>query len=318
MFTAFARNWNQFFFTPHDPRGVALFRICMGALMTCMLCVSGPNWHRFFHADGIISLHSPGLSNSRVNDSIGLFYWTEGIVPIEWFWYIAVAVGFMFTLGLFTRVATVGLWVLIRSMLARNPYLANGEEMVCEMCLVYLMWVDLGAAFSLDALWAARLGRPKPTQLAGWPIRMMQINVALVYAISLPYKFAQDPGWVTGDALHWTLASDMWGPESPWLTLACGGAIRKLMTFGTVFVEGFFPLVVWFSTTRRPALAMIAALHIGIALLIPNVTYFTLSMVCCFPAFLIAADFDQLARCRDYLLARWRLPSNTSLATAGS
>ena len=275
-----------------DPRPIALFRILSGCLLTCMMLASGPNWHRFFHADGIVSLHSPGLNNTRVNESMGLFYWTEGLIPVDAYWYVGVIVTFAFTIGFCTRTSTVCVWLLIRSMLSRNPYLANGEEMVMQMCLIYLIWSNLGAIYSFDSWLRSRRGMSPTKQVAGWPIRMMQINVALVYAISLPYKLAQDPGWVTGDALHWTIASDMWGPSDyPWLTLAMDGWIRKFMTFGTVFVEALFPLAVWFAPTRRLSIAAIASLHIGIALLIPNVTYFTLSMVCCFAAFLNRDDF---------------------------
>jgi hypothetical protein len=39
-------------------------------------------------------------------------------------------------------------------------------------------------------------------------------------------------------------------------------------------------------------LAAIASLHIGIGLLVPNVTFFTLSMVCAFITFLSAEDVD--------------------------
>jgi hypothetical protein len=261
-----------------------------------MLIVSGPNWRRFFHADGIISLHSPGLENTRVNESLGLFYWTENWLPVDFYWFLGVAVAFAFTIGLFTRISTICLWLLIRSMLARNPYLANGEEMVMQMCLVYLIWGNLGAAFSVDAWLRSRKGLPEITEISAWPIRMMQINVALVYAISLPYKMLQDPGWVTGDALHWTIASDMWGPNQyPWLTLAWDGWIRKLLTFSTVFIEAFFPLAVWFRKTRMFAIIGISALHLGIAILIPNVTYFTLAMVCCFAAFLNKKDFEMFS-----------------------
>lgn len=289
--------WNRFFFTPLDARPVALFRILMGCLCTSMIVASSVNWRRFFHADGIISLASTDLGNTRVNECFGLFYWTEGFIPIEAYWYIALVVSICFTLGFQTRIATVSLLVLLRAMLQRNPYLANGEEMVFETCLIYFAWTDLGAAYSVDAWRAAKRGKPKAKELAGWPIRMMQWNIALIYVISLPYKFAQDPGWVTGDAIHWTVASDMWGPsEYPWITLAFGGLIRKAMTFGTVFIEAFFPIAVWFRRTRRSAIFGIASLHLGIALLIPNVTYFTLSMVCGFAAFLAKEDVDALER----------------------
>lgn len=269
------------------------------------MIASGPNWNRFFHADGIISLHSLNLENTRVNESMGLFYWTESIFPIELYWYLGLLVSISFTIGFYTRINTILLWVLIRSMLARNPYLANGEEMVLQMCLIYLVWTDLGAAYSVDNWMRVKRGIAIPATLSSWPIRMMQVNVALVYLISLPYKMAQDPGWVTGDALHWTIASDMWGPyQHPWLTLVWDGWLRKLLTFGTVFIEAFFLLAVWFGRTRLFAIAGISMLHLGIAILIPNVTYFTLSMVCCFAAFLTEDDLRDVASFRTHL-SRW-------------
>ncbi len=54
------------------------------------------------------------------------------------------------------------LWILTRAMLQRNPYLANGEEMVLETCLIYFIWVDLGAAYSLDRLIASYVVSPNP------------------------------------------------------------------------------------------------------------------------------------------------------------
>ena len=74
----------------------------------------------------------------------------------------------------------------------------------------------------------------------------MQINFLLIYAISLPNKFAQDIDWLTGDELHWTIASDMWRTRG-WmseLTLGFDSVLRKSMTWGTVLVEVFFRF--WF------------------------------------------------------------------------
>jgi len=109
----------------------------------------------------------------------------------------------------------------------------------------------------------------------------MQINFLLIYAISVPYKFADDIDWLTGDALHWTIASDMWWSRG-WmseLTLSCHGVLRKLMTWWTVLVEGLFPILVCFRVTRVPIILAVMALHLSIAFCIPGVTLFTLSMV---------------------------------------
>lgn len=297
MFIQMLRHWNPFWFTRLDARPLALFRIATGTLATLMLLSMYPNWSRFYAADGMISLNSPGLVNQRVNSWLGLFYWTDGLLPIEYLWPIALTIAVLFTIGLKTRWATLALLLTIDALVHRNPYIVNGEELVWRMVLLYSLFIDLGATWSVDALLRSRRGKPSRPTVFAWPVRMMQINIALIYAISLPYKFVQDPGWVTGDAFHWTVASDMWGPSSmPWITLAFGGLLRKLITFGTVLVEGAFPLLVWFEKCRRWVLIPIACLHLGIALMIPNVTFFTLSMVGVFPCFLTRRDIEDLQR----------------------
>jgi len=317
MFARLYHSWNPFWFARLDARPLAIFRMATGTLILLMLLCLLPNWNRFYAADGIISLNSPGLVNDRVNSSIGLFYWTEGWLPVEIHWLVAFAFTTMFLVGYKTRWSTLGTLVMIDAMIHRNPYIVNGEELVWRMVLLYSLFIDLGAAWSVDAWRRARQrnsSQATPGTLFAWPVRMMQINIALIYGISLPYKFAQDPGWVTGDAFHWTVASDMWGPSSmPWITLAFGGMLRKLITFGTVLVEGAFPVLVWFEKYRRWVLVPIASLHLGIAMMIPNVTFFTLSMVCAFPCFLTARDLEDMRWlwqfCKTKLGVRRRAPS---------
>lgn len=290
------RTWTscqKFWFARIDARPLALFRIATGILCFFMFLALIPNWSRFFSPDGIISLTAPGLENARVNSSLGLFYWTDAFIPVEAFCLISIGVSITYIFGIYTRISTFLLLVLLDAMVHRNPYIVNGEELVLRMCLLYCLFIDLGRVWSWDS-WRRKLQhKESECTLFAWPVRMMQINIALIYAISLPYKFVQDPGWVTGDALHWTVASDMWGPSTmPWITLAFGGLLRKIMTFGTVIVEGSFPLLVWFKPTRLAVLLPLAGLHIGIALMIPNVTFFTLSMVCVFACYLTGRDID--------------------------
>jgi hypothetical protein len=315
MISKLIKAWNPFWFTPLDARPLALFRILTGILCFAMFASMLPNWSRFFAADGMISLVSVEFKNPRVDSCLGLFHWTEGWIPVEFFGYFSLVICGMFIFGMHTRWVTLALLLLIDATVHRNPYITNGEELVARMCLVYCLLVDLGAVWSWDALRRKERGLPDRKTVFSWPVRMMQINIALIYAISLPYKFAQDPGWVTGDAMHWTVASDMWGPSSmPWITLAFGGFFRKLITFGTVIVEGMFPLLVWFRPSRRLAIFLISSLHIGIALVIPNVTFFTLIMVCVFAAFWTGEDFDQLASFWKYLKSNY-FTSNRNAVT---
>jgi hypothetical protein len=120
-----------------------------------------------------------------------------------------------------------------------------------------------------------------------WAARMMQFNVALIYVISLPAKLSDDWAWLQGDALYWTMASDMWSRGwFPELGYLYGGLFSKLATYGTILIEGQFAILVWFRRTRLLAIGLVTSLHLGIAVMVPNVALFTLSMVCAFWLFM--------------------------------
>jgi hypothetical protein len=125
----------------------------------------------------------------------------------------------------------------------------------------------------------------------------MQINFIAIYAISLPYKIGQDLDWIWGDAIHWTIASDMWWTRGTmsWITLEFNGLFRKIMTWGTLLVEGLFPLFVCFPRTKTISVLLLISLHVGIALTIPGVTLFTLSMVAGAVMFLPNSAFEAMA-----------------------
>jgi hypothetical protein len=60
------------------------------------------------------------------------------------------------------------------------------------------------------------------------------------------------------------------------------GAQCRCHLYGTLLGEAAFPLVVWFRPLRLYVLAAVAALHLGIALFMQNLVFFSLAMVCSF------------------------------------
>ena len=277
------KRWNQFWFSEIDPLPLGVCRICLGTLILIMYIVLLPNWARFYAADGIMSLQSADLNALRTRDWWSVFELTGDWLPIHFYWWIGALAAVFFLVGWQTRLATIVLFVMEVSMIHRAPYVVNGEDLVFRMMLLYACFAPCGHCLSVDSWLRHRRtsNRPSATTISAWPVRLMQVNIALIYLISLPYKISQDFDWATGDALHWTVASDLWWVRGflPEITYGFGGLLRKLMTWGTVFVEGTFSLFVCFRRTRLMAVAAIASLHIGIAILVPNVTLFTLSMV---------------------------------------
>jgi hypothetical protein len=169
-------------------------------------------------------------------------------------------------------------------------FVVNGEDLVFRMLLFYSCFAPLNYSLSVDS-WLrnrrrASIPNRRPSQLPRiWPVRLIQVNVALVYVIAVLYRLG-DPSreWIRGDAIYWSMMSNMWSRcPWPWLFYGARGLLlSRIITYSTLLIEFSFALLVWFRRPKFYVLAAITYLQIGIAILIPNVTFFTLAMVCAF------------------------------------
>lgn len=268
-----ARIWDRLWFAPADPFSLALMRVSLGVSLLAFFLVSAPNWHRFYAPDGVNALdwHEGTWS---------LFYWTEGIVPLDAWLGLALVASVFLAVGWLTRASTVVLYLIESSMIHSAPQATNGEDFVFRFLLFYGMCAPLGACLSVDNVAFGR-AEPAPEHFpAVWPTRLAQINVALVYLISLPWKLCDDKAWWDGSAIYYVMASATWS-RWPWPSLFYGG-LSHVSTWGTVVVEGAFPVLVWFRRPRPYVLAGIVALHASIAVVLSNVTFFNIAMLCSF------------------------------------
>lgn len=240
----------------------------------------------------MLSLHQ--LESARLGKSRwSVFYWTKGILPVKTWWLAGLLAAVSFTMGCQTRLSTVLLWALQVSMLNRNRLAMNGEDLAFRMLLFYSCFAPLGYCLSID-LWRQRRGSVESMPLPSiWPVRLLQVNVALVYALSLPQKLVNDPAWRDGTALYWTMMNDTWS-RWPGQPVFLGGFLCAALTYGTILAEGLFQILVWFRRTRFWALGAIASTHLGIVFLLQNITFFSLSMICSFLLFVPASSLRSM------------------------
>jgi hypothetical protein len=258
-----------------DPAPAGLFRIVLGLFIVLLYLLLLPSWERYYGADGVLA------TGPQYADWMDIYYWAGPGVPALVWGILGLLAALAFTVGWRTRAAAVVLFVLELSRSHHGRFVSNGEDLVVRMLLFYACFAPLGRAFSLDARRVPR-GRPaaEPDRPSVWPLRMMQVNLLLIYLLSLPNKLIDDEAWWNGDAVYWSIVSDMWS-RWPWpaLFFDYGGAMAKIATFGTVVTEGLAPWLVWFRRTRPFALAALVSMHLGIAIILQNVTFFSLSMI---------------------------------------
>lgn len=185
------------------------------------------------------------------------------------------------TVGWRTRIAAAVSYVLLVSFTQRSLTLTNGGDDLAVHALFYLMLAPAGALWSLDA---KRRGAQK--QIPVWPIRLMQIQLCLIYfATALSKLNAVGPrDWLTGEAVYWAL-NDITLTRWSYALLPIPIFVCRLLTWGTLLFEFSFPFLIWVPRLRSALLFAGLGLHVGILLSLqvgffsPNILAFYLLFV---------------------------------------
>jgi hypothetical protein len=199
----------------------------------------------------------------------------------------------LFTLGVFTRVTSVLTWLAALFYIHRVQYVLFGMDTMMNVLLLYLMIGPSGAALSVDRLmarwrasralfraggksvpWAeAVLAGPRPSAMANFAIRLLQIHFCFIYMASGLAKLKGTMWWDT-TAAWYTIANPEFCPMDKsiyrWLLFKLA-SVRPLIlltfagvTYFTLILEICLPFMVW--TRLRPIVVTLAILlHSGIA-----------------------------------------------------
>jgi predicted DCC family thiol-disulfide oxidoreductase YuxK len=208
-----------------------------------------------------------------------------------------IAVAMAFTLGWWTRVATLAHWLMIWSLQERNPFITDGGDNIMRLVLLFLVLVNSGAYLSLDA---RRTRAPRSETVRQIRVVAHQVGVLLIAAqLSMLYMStglykAMGELWQNGTALYYILRVDEFSWPGVAELIYRNPYLVVLGTYGTVLFEVTFLPALFNRWTRYTALAAGAAFHAGIALVMGLVT-FAWSMLAIYPLLVTDAEYRHLA-----------------------
>lgn len=163
------------------------------------------------------------------------------------------------------RAALVG-WMMSVSVLNTNYFLHNGGDRLRTMALLLLAVTPCAAAWSWQARRACADGDSRPVLMAPWPIRLLLLQLVVIYFFSGLLK-EKGTTWQSGEALWLVMTNAAWTRWSyaqfpVWPLLARG------LTWFTLAWELTFPLLLLHRRTRVPALLIGASFHVATGLLL--------------------------------------------------
>jgi hypothetical protein len=280
--------WNTFWFRPEPTSTIAVVRIVFGFVATLWTLSQAVNLLTFYGPDGVlpaVPLHGFGawtLLSISTSAPVVIGLWVMTLVA---------AVGVM--IGFRTRLATVLLFVGVLSFERRDPNILNAGDVLLRNLAFYFVFAPAGAALSVDRWRRARDRFWEFPLRAPWALRLMQIQLSVIY-LSTVWGKVQGDLWRNGTAVSYALRiADIQRFPTPSL-LTDSVVLSEIATFGTLLLELSLAIFVWNRTLRPWVLALGVLLHLSIGFSI-MVGFFTLLMLTTYLTFVPPETARRLA-----------------------
>lgn len=264
-----------FWFTPADVTPLAAIRVCSGLVLLYVYASTavdlqsylGP--HSWIDPAAIEQLRH-AENNATASSSWGQSIWLHTGTPnlVGFFYALFLVAIVCFTVGLFTRAASVAVWAGHLSFIHRAFLSWSGMDTLLAMLTFYLLFAPSGAVYSLDARWKKRTG-VQSTWSANTVLRLIQIHTCVIY-LSAGLGKLQGSRWWDGTAVWMTMSLHEFALfDLTWLGRFGDTFCLLLSSVGvllTLALEIGFAFLIWNPRARRGMLGLAVFLHAGIGL----------------------------------------------------
>lgn len=278
--------WDRFFFEPQSAAPMVLVRGGWGAVMAVWALTMLPDVDPFLTDGALRYDRSLPAGSWNPLDHIDWVHAPLAACLLLLLASLATMVGFR------TRLSSVVAVLCLIALQRTNTTIFNSGDLLLRQVGIAVALAPAGVMWSLDARRARRAGRPLDTMRAPFAMRLLQLELALGYALSAWAKLRGDT-WHEGTALAFALRiEDLERFAAPeWLFEQ--GVLLNLVTWGALLFEASFIFLVWQRRWRLWVLGAGVAFHLGIDVFL-DIGYFSIAIWLAYLAFLPAALADRV------------------------
>jgi Vitamin K-dependent gamma-carboxylase len=257
--------WDRFFFMPTFGLTLGVFRFLFGIVVFISVLGVFPARATFYGPDAIVSPEMGQKAYSAYWSILGFNFLPLSEPGMTIFFGLLMSAALMLSVGIFTRIANLVVFLGLFSLNNRNPYNVNAGDLLLRIDSLILLFSSSGTVFSLDR-WIRRRrgGEGHEGLISPWPQRLLQLQLTYVY-LSTVYLKCSGPTWVDGTALYYALRYQELKRFSFKFLFYSLWQI-KLMTWAVMGGEFLMGTFVWVPKFRYPILAVAFLLHLGINL----------------------------------------------------
>jgi antimicrobial peptide system SdpB family protein len=263
--------------------GASLFRIASGLTILHLYLANYFQRHYLYGPEGVWPF-ARSLAEAKSSGAFSVYLFSPAPLYFEVVFHLGILFTALWVIGWRTRLMSVFSYIALWSLHQRNPALLDGGDNIIRIILLYGIFAELGAFFSLDAD-RLRAERERGGSLAR--IKMMvhsaamlafALQMCLVYGVAGLYK-VQGEMWRSGTALYYIsrVGEFTWPGHSEHIYQSV--FLVTALTYATVAFQLSFPFLFLLNRyTRRLALAGAFLFHTGIAVSMGLVTFAAFAM----------------------------------------
>ena len=278
MFQSLWAKWDLFWFKPRSTTAISLYRIVFGVLLLIYAIVYLPSELPVFWGE------SRAISRNTVSTWWQyplldlLLFWPKGEGGMNAWYAVFIVASLSLAVGFLTRASAFVVWIWLLSMHHDTFIYANGSDVLMRLSAFYLIFSYAGSKYSIDARLFAQsnsgLQTASTVAKPPWAQRLFQLQLSAIYFQCFWTKLFGTV-WLDGSAVYYILKMDHY-KHVDLSIISSQMWLCQMLSWFTLATELSLFTLIWFKRTRKFALLLGVAFHIGIdiAMNLPMFEYF--------------------------------------------
>jgi hypothetical protein len=289
------RAWNRFFFGLVSAKPLGAIRILYGLLALANLAFCAVDLDYWYTDSGLLRGDESWVIAGPLQPSP--LHFLQDATSVRVAFALTATFAALLMIGWRTKLMSILFYVGMLFIHNRNLVSSSGADVLLLVYGFNLMLSPCGAAYSVDS-WLAtrRRGTAASPLILAWPVRLIQLQVGLVYAMAAILKTGGSL-WLNGSALHFVLNNtEVTRFDVSFLTQY--PLLINVMTYSALAMEFSLGFFIWSRWARPFVLYLGLMLHTGILVTI-NIPCFGELMWIGYLSFMTPPEFDALLRAID-------------------
>jgi hypothetical protein len=262
----------SFLFREENSPWVSILRVGLGIQIIAYCLLLRSEWTYLFSANGLLgrevpeallSFRSPLIPRLGWLIAAGQLIGISELPTLQLIWVALLLGGVFLVLGFMCRTSAGATWFLHLCAANSGGLFSYGVDNFMTIGLFYLMLAPLPDRYALDAK-LRHIKSADDASMNGFFRRVLQLHLCVIYFFSGLPK-ALGTGWWNGESIWRALTREPFNVVPPEV-LVSWKPILPALGVSVWVIELTYPFLIWPKRTRLISLALICALHFGIAL----------------------------------------------------